>query len=412
MKILFVCPYLPTVTKRRPLNFVLHLARRHALHLRVLAPPVAIRRTFGSAQAAEQLRAACASIELLPVSQPRLLAGGAWRYARGDALRTAYTQAHQGFVGRLNRQSDALGIDVVHVDRLRLARLAADIRRPVVLDLPDCMSWAAEQRAALGRGARALFYRLEARRLRSFEGGTLNAVPAALVASDEDGRRVRAAGYRGMIAHVPGIIDLDSEGGGADEPLPHPALVFHGSLSFPPNVDAITTFTRQTFPLLRARFQGLRLYVVGAAPSPAVRALAKIEGVHVAADVERIAPWLRAATAVIAPLRIGGGHSQKVCEALLLGRPILCSPRAAACVAPEVRASLLVASSAPEWVQHVERLLDDPTGVAALAEHGAQAVARLYAAETVLPVLFDAYRRSGSLSAAARRTGRNAQRAG
>lgn len=399
MKILFVCPYVPTVTKRRPLNFVVHLARRHELHLRMLAPRIEMRRAFGGARAVEQLRTVCASIESLPVSLPRLLAGGAWRYARGDALRIAYTDAHGGFVSRLNRQSDALGIDVVHVDRLRLASLAAGIRRPVVLDLPDCMSWAAEQRAALARGALGLFYKLEARRLRSFEGGTLNTVPAALVASDEDRRRVRAAGYHRMMVHVPGIIDLDLEDGGAGDPLPHPALVFHGTLSFPPNVDSITTFARQIFPLLRAKFHGLRLYILGAAPARAVRILGRLEGVHVAADVERIGPWLRAATAVIAPMRIGGGHSQKVCEGLLLGRPVLCSARAADCVAPEVRPSLLVARSVQDWVQHVERILDDPTGVAALAERGAQTIARLYAAEAVLPVLFDAYRRSGAVPA-------------
>ncbi len=401
MKILFVCPYLLTVTKRRPLNFVVHLARRHELHLRMLAPPLERRRVFGSARAVEHLRAVCASIESLPVSLPRLCAGGAWRYARGEPLRTAYTLAHDGFVSRLNRESDALGIDVVHVDRLRLARLAAGIRRPVVLDLPDCMSWAAEQRAVLARGARRLFYRVEARRLRSFEGGMLNAVPAALVASDEDGRHVRAAGYRGMMTQVPGIIDLDVEDGEAGPRLLQPALVFHGTLSFPPNVDAITTFAHQIFPLLHAKFHGLRLYVVGAAPARAVRALDRLEGVHVVADVERIGAWLRAATGVIAPMRIGGGHSQKVCEGLLLGRPVLCSVRAAECVAPEVRPSLLVAQGVQDWVQQVERLLDDTTGVAALAERGAQTVARLHAAEAVLPVLFDAYRRSGALAAAA-----------
>jgi hypothetical protein len=401
VKILFVCPYLLTVTKRRPLNFVVHLARRHELHLRMLAPLLETRRVLGSARPVEQLCAVCASIESLPVSLPRLCAGGAWRYARGEALRTAYTHAHDGFVSQLNRESDALGIDVVHVDRLRLARLAAGMRRPVVLDLPDCMSWAAEQRAALARGVLGLFYNLEARRLRSFEGGMLNTVPAALVASDEDGRGVRAAGYRGMMTHVPGIIDLDVEDGEAGVALPHPALVFHGTLSFPPNVDAITTFAHQILPLLRTKFHGLQLYIVGAAPGRAVRALGKLEGVHVSADVESIGAWLRAATAVIAPMRIGGGHSQKVCEGLLVGRPVLCSARAAECVAPEVRPSLLVAHGAQDWVQQVERILDDPAGVTALAERGAQTVARLHAAEAVLPVLFDAYRRSGAFPAAA-----------
>jgi hypothetical protein len=52
-------------------------------------------------------------------------------------------------------------------------------------------------------------------------------------------------------------------------------------------------------------------------------------------------------------------------------------------------------------VQQIERVLHDPTGVAAMAERGAETIARLHAAEAVLPVLFDAYRRSGVCPAAA-----------
>jgi glycosyltransferase involved in cell wall biosynthesis len=399
VKILFVCPYLPTPLKRRQLNFVVHLARRHELHLRVLATAGEMRTVAGCADLVDRLRSSCASLALLPVPLPLVLLRGAWRWARGDALRTAYTRAHERWAARLNRECDSLGIDVVHVDRLRLARLAAAIDRPTVVDLPDCMSWAVEQWASVARGARRLLYREEARRLRRFEGGILNRCPTALVASEEDARRVRSSGYRGETQCVPGIIDFLGEGAGAAAPAAGgpPRLAFHGNLFYPPNVDAVCSFVREVFPALRAAFPSLTLTIVGASPDRRVRRLAAGDGIRLMADVEAIAPWLRAATAVIAPMRIGAGHSQKVCEGMLAGRPVICSPQVAERVGGEVRAQLLVARRPGEWVQYLERLIDDPTGAAELGERGRAAVRTSYSAEAVLPLLEEVYlRRSGS----------------
>ncbi|HSP96302.1 MAG TPA: glycosyltransferase family 4 protein [Candidatus Dormibacteraeota bacterium] len=394
MRILFVCPYLPTPRKRRQLNFVLHLARRHEVHLRVLATAGEMRTVAGSADLVDRLRSSCASLALLPVPLPLVLLRGARHWARGDALRTAYTRAHERWAARLNRDCDSLGIDVVHVDRLRLARLAAAIDRPTVVDLPDCMSWAVEQWASVARGARRLLYREEARRLRRFEGGTLNRCPAALVASEEDARCVRSSGYRGDTHYVPGIIDFLAEGVGVAPPAVDgaPRLVFHGNLFYPPNVDAICSFAREVFPALRAEFPSVVLTIVGASPARRVRRLAG-DGIRVVADVEAIAPWLRAATAVIAPMRIGAGHSQKVCEGLLAGRPVICSAHVAQRVDGEVRARLLVARHPGEWVQQVGRLIADPIGAAELGEMGRAAVRASYSAEAVLPLLESVYRR-------------------
>jgi hypothetical protein len=404
VRILFVCPYLPTPLKRRQLNFVLHLARRHELHLRVLATRGEMRAGPVAPSIVDHLRSSCASFEVLPVALPELLARGAASYVCGDALRTAYTRAHERWTERLQRDCESHRIEIVHVDRLRLARLAARIERPVVVDLPDCMSWAVEQWASVARGARRSLYREEARRLQRFEGGVLNDCPAAIVASEEDGRCVRTVGYRGEVHCIPGIIDLLGEGdGGAPISSEAPSLVFHGTLFYPPNVDAIGCFVRDVFPVLRATVPSLTLTIVGARPDRRVRALASTDGVRVVADVEAIGPWLRGATAVIAPMRIGAGHSQKVCEGLLAARPVICTPAVAQRVEGDVRSRLLTATQPADWMRHVRRLIDDPTGADQLGILGRAAVLASYSVEAIIPQLESVYRRV--VEAGAARTG-------
>lgn len=319
MKILFVCPYVPTPMKRRPLDFLLHLARRHDLHLRVLARHDEIRRARRSSDIFERLGSACASVEVLPVTLPAIAASCAAGYARGESLRVAYAGAHARYGPRLDRDCERLGIDVVHVDRLRLAPIANALSRPAVVDLPDCMSWRMEQSAGAAWGPQALFYRAESRRLRRFEATSLNRHRLVLAASDEDADKTRASGYRGEVRVVPCLIDLD-ETGEADLQSAGPVLLFHGNLSYFPNVHAMTTYVRDVFGELRRRFPALQLAIVGARPNAAMRALDRVDGVRIVADVPHVAPWLRAATAVIAPIRVGAGHSQKVCEAVWAGR--------------------------------------------------------------------------------------------
>ncbi len=393
MRILFVCPYPLSPVKRRPLNFALHLARRHEVHLRVLARPDELRAYRRWSDSHALLAAACASVEMLPVSLPAIAAGSAAGVVRGDPLRVAYTVAHARYAAALNRQCAALRIDVVHVDRMRLARLATRLEPPAVVDLPDCMSWAVQEWSTAAAGARRLAYAAEAVRLRRFEGGALNECPIVLAASEADRAKLDASGYRGEIAVIPGIIDLQ-EGEGERAPADGPLLLFHGHLSYPPNVDAITAFARDVFGALRARFPSLRLAIVGVSPARAVQRLDGIQGVSVVANVPRMAPWLRAATAVIAPMRIGAGHSQKICEAMLLGRPVICSPRVASRLAPEVRAQLLLATDVDEWVEHVGGLLADPGRARAAGDENRRVAQRHYAPEAVLPLLEAAYARA------------------
>src|SRR5205823_6634531 len=67
----------------------------------------------------------------------------------------------------------------------------------------------------------------------------------------------------------------------------------------------------------------------------------------------------RAAMAVV-PLRIARGLQNKVLEALALGKATVASPQALAGLAGKPRAPVLAAASPREWVEAIDRLLNDP----------------------------------------------------
>ena len=125
-----------------------------------------------------------------------------------------------------------------------------------------------------------------------------------------------------------------------------PALVFTGHMGYRPNVEAVAWFAGEVLPLVRALVPGAEFWIVGADPSPAVRALGGLLGVHVTGTVEDTRPYLAHADAVVCPLRIARGIQNKVLEAMAMGRKVIASPGAFEGVRAAAGRDLLVAGDA------------------------------------------------------------------
>jgi sugar transferase (PEP-CTERM/EpsH1 system associated) len=124
------------------------------------------------------------------------------------------------------------------------------------------------------------------------------------------------------------------------------ALVFTGHMGYRPNVEAVAWFAREVLPLVRARVPAAEFWIVGADPSPAVRALVGLPGVRVTGTVADTRPYLAHADAVVCPLRIARGIQNKVLEAMAAGRPVIASPGAFEGVRAQAGRDLLVADGA------------------------------------------------------------------
>lgn len=171
---------------------------------------------------------------------------------------------------------------------------------------------------------------------------------------------------------IPNGIDLDFY-----QPQPakkQPArMVFHGHLSYPPNVQAALEFANDVFPLILAQLPGAVFSLVGASPAPEIRALASRPGITLDADLPDLRAALCAASVYVCPVRYGTGIKNKILEAMALNLPIVGYPGSTAgieCVSGE---HLFVVDEPREFADQVLAMLEAPD----LAERTARAGRRL-----------------------------------
>jgi glycosyltransferase involved in cell wall biosynthesis len=138
-------------------------------------------------------------------------------------------------------------------------------------------------------------------------------------------------------------------------------LVFVGSFTHGPNVDAVTWFVQNILPGVVARRPSTRLWIVGDAPTPSVAGLAA-PGIVVTGRVPDVEPFLRKAAVVVAPVRIGGGMRRKVLEAMALGKAVVTTTLGAEGLAgPLSELPVALADTADAFGEWVSRLLASDT---------------------------------------------------
>lgn len=102
-----------------------------------------------------------------------------------------------------------------------------------------------------------------------------------------------------------------------------PSIIFHGHMSYPPNVDAVLFFYQEVLPRVREEIPNLKMFVVGKNPSDEVRKLSIDKLVRVTGFVDDIRPFIGRSTIAVFPLRIGGGFRNKIAEAMAMAKAVV-----------------------------------------------------------------------------------------
>ena len=170
-----------------------------------------------------------------------------------------------------------------------------------------------------------LLYRAQHKRMLRYEARTLARFDGVLAVSDAD-RQTFDTLYPGAIRRPVHVVPTGVDTGYFAPAPSDPAsreLVFTGSMDWLPNEDAMQYFCRDILPLIRAEEPGVRLSIVGRAPTPAVKRLADEHGVRVTGRVEDVRPYMKEAAVYVVPLRIGGGTRLKIFEAMSMGKAVV-----------------------------------------------------------------------------------------
>jgi sugar transferase (PEP-CTERM/EpsH1 system associated) len=353
MNICFVMTRFPfPITKGdtlRAYHQIRELSRSHSVHL------IAATETDVSDVALSEMRRYCTAVDIVKIAKARSLATVATR-ALGSRLplQVLYFLAPElrAHVERTVRREN---FDVIHAMTIRVAPAVLGIRDvPVVVDFMD--SYAANiatRRGHVGPLARRV-YDMELARVTAYERRVAQRAAGGLVIAELDREAIGAP----RLAIVPNGVDREAFPFHAGE-RDAATLVFTGNMGYQPNVDAVTWFASACWPALQAQVPDLRFQIVGARPTPAVLALARLPGIEVTGEVASMVPFLHRATVAVCPIRCGSGMQNKLLEAMSTGAPVVTTDFANRGIGAVAGRDLLVASDGEQFVDAVLRLLAD-----------------------------------------------------
>jgi polysaccharide biosynthesis protein PslH len=156
-----------------------------------------------------------------------------------------------------------------------------------------------------------------------------------------------------------------------------PTILFVGSMDYHANVDAVTWFSRVSWPQIALNHPDMQFIIVGRNPRPEVRALAS-DRIHVTGTVDDVRPFYARAVAVVVPLRSGSGTRVKILEAMAAGVPVVSTKLGAERLDVEHDKNILLAGDPPEIMAAVNRLVSSAETRKKLSETGRALVASVY----------------------------------
>jgi glycosyltransferase involved in cell wall biosynthesis len=246
----------------------------------------------------------------------------------------------------------------------------------VILDHVDQLSRSYRQRGRLTRGPAGVGYRVLGSAMERLERSP-PFVSARVAAGWSDASALRATWVPIPVAVPPAATETEE----ADVDL-----LFFGSLSYPPNVDATRRLERM-WPKVRAERPGTSLLVAGAAPSKEVVERAERLGWRLERDFDDVVRLCRRARVAVAPLTHTAGIQIKVLEAAATGLAQVVTPAALAGLAPGFPAEL--GTTDDELVHAMVQLLEAPRRRTELAAAARDHVSEKYSDEAWRPTVAD-----------------------
>ena len=368
MKILYVCHRFPFPPKRggkiRPFNMIKHLsASGHEVTVASLA------RSPGEASEARGISSYCARFELAEVSDPVQAARMVARLPTSTPSSMGYFYS-PGLARRIRELLARERFDLIFVHCSSVAQYVAHARGvPKILDFGDMDSQKWLEYARYKPFPLSTGYWLEGFKLEREEKRLATMFDLCTATTRAEWETLESYRLGVPSDWFPNGVDSDYFAP-SDEPYEPDTISFVGRMDYYPNQECMFDFCANVLPRLQAQRPQIKLVIVGADPSPAVKRLAAHRGVSVTGSVSDVRPYVRRSAAMVAPLNIARGTQNKILEAMAMGVPVVTTPAAAGGVDAVPGEHLLVAASHEEQTSAIMQILARSDERARLAAAG------------------------------------------
>ena len=373
MKILWLSHFIPYPPKGGVLQRGYHLlkqtAKYHEVHLLAfnqidLITPLFKNLESGVHEAQNHLQQFCKTVEFLPIPcdensfKKKLLA------FKSLFSRYPYTLnwlLSDRFEQRLKQILAETDFDFIHFDTISLApfkHLCGTI--PCSLDHHNIESHMLYRRAGKeGNILKKVYFYQEGKRLERYEKAFCPEFTFNFTCSEIDTQRLLEISPTSKAHTIPNGVDTEYF-----KPDPnyskHNRLIFAGTLSWYPNIEAVNFIAKEIWPKIKKLFPNVRLDIIGANPPDNIVALAKHDPqFNVHGFVDDIRPLLNEAKCYVCPIKDGGGTKLKIVDALSMGMAIVADEIACEGINVSDKKNVLFASSPQQYITAIETIFND-----------------------------------------------------
>jgi glycosyltransferase involved in cell wall biosynthesis len=236
------------------------------------------------------------------------------------------------------------------------------------------------------------YFWVQWKRMMEFEKNACARFDGVVTVSPHDSEILRSEfGLRNVLGDVPTGVDVDYFHPSNKSLKKGNHLVFIGSMDWLPNEDAVLYFTKEIYPLIKADVPDVRFTIAGRNPSGKIRKLHSLDPtIQVTGTVNDIRPYMASASAIVVPLRIGGGTRIKIFEGMAMGIPIVSTSIGAEGLPVVHQRNILLADKPDEFARETILLLKNPSIAANISYSALQMVRERYSWKTVVET-FESY---------------------
>lgn len=355
MRILYLVhriPYPPDKgDKIRSYRWLEALARDHEIHLITFCDDPADLAHRGV------LESLCASVRVFRLRPAMKRVASVLRLPNGRPMSLTYFDDAEARAAVDSVIAEA-SPDVVLCFSAPMAEYVRGRGLPVVMDMVDVDSAKFDAYRHTQAPIKRRLFGIEGRRLARYEERLVEELDAVVLCTDRECETLRARSPAGRIESIPNGAAPPPQ---ADLPTSRDSseLIFIGAMDYLANIDAVEFGAREIMPRVLERVPDAVFRIVGREPAPAVRALAKLDGVEVDGARTDLTPVLETAAVSLLPLRIARGIQNKALEAMGWQIPVVTAPAVASSMGAVPGEHLVTAKTAGEYSDAVVSLLED-----------------------------------------------------
>lgn len=240
-----------------------------------------------------------------------------------------------------------------------------------------------------------LYLRIQAYKLKRCEYKACNEIEYHTTVSEQDKITLLNINSNAKVQVVPNGVDIDYFLPNSPK-VKSNSLVFIGTMTWYPNLDAMRFFKDEIWPLIKKSVPDITINVIGKNPPDDFLKFSQKDGsFNFLGFVDDVRPYISESAIYVVPLRFGGGSRLKILDALAMGKAIISTKVGAEGINVTNDKDIIIADKPEEFANQIISLLKDTKKLNRMETNARKLAVEQYSWKSIAPKLEWVYQTLG-----------------